>query len=115
MTAETRATVTPATDDSPATGAGGIDRLNAFDGLFLRAEHLIVMQDYARDLALAVGQACGPGVIEGYGVTLGPKGDTVEIAPGLAVDANGRPLRSTSAISMPLTVGKAPALTDNGF
>ena len=30
--------------------AGGIDRLAAFDGLFLRAEHLDRIQSYARDL-----------------------------------------------------------------
>src|SRR4051812_2587256 len=115
MTAETQATPAPAASDLAATGAGGVDRLNAFDGLFLRPEHLITMQDYARDLALAVGQAGGPRTVGGYCVALGPPGDTREIAPGLAVDENGRPLRSTSDISLPLTVGKAPALTENGF
>ena len=45
-------------------GAGLIS-LNPEDGLFLRAEHLTTIQDYARALAMAVGQAAGAGVVWG--------------------------------------------------
>ena len=40
---------------SADTAGGAITRLNPSDGLFLRAEHLRAMEDYASDLALAVG------------------------------------------------------------
>ena len=79
-------------DGRPATAGGGIERVNAFDGLFLRAEHLDLMQDYARELATAVGAAGGPGVVEGYGVSL--HDHLLEVRAGLAIDASGRPLRS---------------------
>lgn len=37
-----------------------IARLNAFNGLFLRAEHLERMQEYTRSLAYALGQSGDP-------------------------------------------------------
>ncbi|MGW2993728.1 sensor histidine kinase [Streptomyces sp. NPDC001193] len=93
-----------------ATADGGIDRLNAFDGLFLRAEHLNRIQDYARELALAVGAAGGPGVVEGYEV--GVQDGTLRVGGGLAVSAQGRPLRSQRLVTLPLT-GLEPGL--DGF
>ncbi|MEU6863247.1 hypothetical protein ABZ924_08250 [Streptomyces sp. NPDC046876] len=83
-----------------ATADGGIDRLNAFDGLFLRAEHLTRIQDYARELALAVGAAAGPGVAEGYEVSV--QAGTLRVGAGLAVSAAGRPLRSERLVTLPL-------------
>jgi hypothetical protein len=77
------------TDD---TAGGGIERVQAFDGLFLRAEHLTRMQDYARELSRAMGVAVGPGVVHGFGVTL--EDDHVLVDPGLAVSPSGRVLRS---------------------
>ena len=53
--------------DTSAVGAGGIVRLNAFDGLFLRAEHLNATQDYALALALALGTAGGGGPVSSRG------------------------------------------------
>ncbi|MCX4695756.1 hypothetical protein [Streptomyces sp. NBC_01408] len=88
-------------DGTAATAGGGIDRLNAFDGLFLRAEHLNRIQDYARELALAVGEAGGPGVVEGYEVTL--RDGTLRVGGGLAVTAGGRPLRSQRLVTLPLS------------
>jgi hypothetical protein len=82
------------------TAGGGIARVNVFDGLFLRAQHLNSIQDYARDLAMAVGVAGGPGVVSGFRVTL--KDDKIEIAPGLAVDPYGRPLRSWYPMTLSL-------------
>ncbi|WP_030155164.1 hypothetical protein [Streptomyces sp. NRRL S-244] len=93
-----------------ATADGGIDRLNAFDGLFLRAEHLARIQDYARELALAVGAAGGPGVVEGYEVSV--KDGTLRVGGGLAVSPEGRPLRSQRLVTLPLT-GLTPGL--DGF
>jgi hypothetical protein len=88
-------------DGRAATAGGGIDRLNAFDGLFLRAEHLNRIQDYALELAKAVGQAGGPGVVEGFAVSL--EAGKLLVEPGLAIDSQGRPLRSSYLISMPLS------------
>jgi hypothetical protein len=83
-----------------ATAEGGIERLNAFDGLYLRAEHLNLIQDYARDLALAVGAAGGPGVVSGLEATL--QDGALRIGPGLAVDPSGRPLRARQEMIVPL-------------
>ncbi|GAA1032090.1 hypothetical protein GCM10009557_29470 [Virgisporangium ochraceum] len=116
MTTETTAVPTatvPGSEVETPTAAGGISRLNAFDGLFLRAEHLIAMQDYARDLALAVGCGGGPGVVSGFTVTHGT--EYLDISPGLAVDPAGRPLRSHDVIRLPLTGTFVPALDANGF
>src|SRR5262249_17703833 len=44
----------------------------------------------------------GPGVVTGYGVRLGD-GGTLLVAPGLAIDPAGRPLRSYREITLPLT------------
>ncbi|MFD7629887.1 hypothetical protein ACFV7Q_28350 [Streptomyces sp. NPDC059851] len=92
------------------TADGGIDRLNAFDGLFLRAEHLNLIQDYARGLALAVGASGGPGTVEGYEVTV--QDGALRVGAGLAVNAEGRPLRSERLVTLPLT-GLTPGL--DGF
>jgi hypothetical protein len=92
---------TSTSDGNPYTSGGGIERVNAFDGLFLRAEHLDRMQDYAHELATAIGAAGGPGVVEGYGVKV--EGKTLEVQPGLAVDPYGRPLRSRGTLTLDLT------------
>ena len=77
------------TDGEPEVAGGEIDRLNAFDGLFLRAEHLARMQDYALHLTIALGRGAGGGVAEGFGVGL--DGDTLVVDPGLAVDGRRSP------------------------
>jgi len=102
------ATAQPATgadsNGDPATVGGSITRLNATDGLFLRAEHLAAMQDYARELAFAAGLANGTGVVYGFTVTLsGDAGDKLVISPGLAVDSSGRPLRSRKLAEVSLS------------
>ncbi|MGW8779152.1 hypothetical protein ACWGNM_13895 [Streptomyces sp. NPDC055796] len=100
-TAPTAGPASPAPPAAPsATADGGIDRLSAFDGLFLRAEHLNRIQDYARELALAVGAAGGPGVVEGYEVSV--KDGTLRVGGGLAVSPEGRPLRSQRLVTLPL-------------
>lgn len=99
------ATAQPATgadsNGDPQTVGGGITRLNATDGLFLRAEHLAAMQDYARELAFAAGLANGTGVVYGFTVTLSKK--KLEILPGLAIDPSGRPLRSSTPATVSLS------------
>lgn len=79
-----------ASADGSGTAGGAIVRVHAFDGLFLRSEHLNRMQDYARALAHAVGAAGGPGVVEGFVVSR--DGSTLSASPGLAIDHLGRPL-----------------------
>lgn len=86
--------------DTSAIADGGIVRLNAFDGLFLRAEHLTAMQDYSLALALAIGTAGGSGVVAGFDTAL--KNGTLEVGPGLAIDPTGRPLPSRAKITLAL-------------
>jgi|tagenome__1003787_1003787.scaffolds.fasta_scaffold20973985_2 hypothetical protein len=87
-----------------APQAGGtlaaIRRLQAFDGLFLRAEHLNAITDYATALATAIGSAGGAGVVEGYGLYL--SAGELRAAPGLAIDPSGWPLVSRQQISVRL-------------
>ena len=93
----------PATAASVAASAGGgIVRLNPFDGLFLRAEHLEALQAYARELTHALGQAGGTGVVHGYGVTLSAADRKLNVSAGLAFDPDGRPLRMTTPTSVKL-------------
>jgi hypothetical protein len=99
----------PGSSSGPATPAsgssssgGGIVRLNPFDGLFLRAEHLEQLQAYARELTHALGQAGGTGVVHGYGVTLSTANRTLNVSGGLAFDPDGRPLRMTTPTSVKL-------------
>jgi hypothetical protein len=78
----------------------GIRRLNAEDGLYLRADHLRQIQDYARDIALLAGVAAGPGVDYGFNVTLADS--AIHVTPGLAIDAARRPLRSLRDVTVSL-------------
>jgi hypothetical protein len=89
-----------ASDGSAATAGGAIDRVNFFDGLFLRAEHLNHIQDYALALARAGGQAGGPGVVEGFDVSI--EGGRLLVERGLAMSAGGRVLRSSHVVTLPL-------------
>ncbi|WP_255768570.1 hypothetical protein [Pseudarthrobacter sulfonivorans] len=93
------------------TVPGDITRLNPVDGLFLRGEHLAVIQTYARQLAEAVGTVGGTGVVYGYSMVL--DGKTLRVGPGLAIDPSGCPLRSTAEAVLEL---KETAILDpNGF
>lgn len=76
-----------------------LTRLNYFDGKFLRASDLKAEQDYLRHLVQQSNQAGGSGVAHGYDVTLG-SGDTLNIGPGLAIDAQGRVLLLPQGTSM---------------
>ena len=87
---------------SPAA-ASGIRRFEPVDGLFLRAEHLKQIEDYARDLSLVNGLAGGPGVLYGYTLDHDPAKQVVGATPGLAVDPSGRPLRSPARLEADLS------------
>lgn len=65
-----------------------LTRLNYFDGLFLRAEHLRREQDGMRNLVFQSNVAGGQGVVHGLDVSL--EGDSVVVQPGLAIDGRGR-------------------------
>ena len=93
-------TVPPAGVVLQAAADSGITRLNPSDGLFLRAEHLDRMQGYTSELALAMGLACGSGVVYGYPVTLTDK--VLTVGPGLAIDPSGQPLHSTTSVNLTL-------------
>jgi hypothetical protein len=82
------------------SSTGGFTRLHPADGLFLRAEHLNLIQDYARDLALAGGVAGGTGVVYGYGLAL--DGDELHVSPGLAIDVAGAPARTVEQVTLSL-------------
>ena len=87
---------------SPAA-ASGIRRFEPADGLFLRAEHLRQIEDYARDLSLVNGLAGGPGVVYGYTLDLDPEKQVVGATSGLAIDPSGRPLRSQARLEVDLS------------
>lgn len=87
------------TSGHPEDAGGGFKRLNPADGLFLRAQHLSVMQEYSASLAAAVGAGLGPGVAHGFICTLAD--NTVYVSDGLGF-ADGRPLRSTQPASISL-------------
>jgi hypothetical protein len=90
-----------ASDGTPATAGGDIHRVNVFNGLFLRAEHLNLIQDYALALARAGGQASGPGVVEGFDVSIEDNNQLL-VEPGLAINAGGRVLRSKRLVTLSL-------------
>ncbi len=77
--------VTLISDGSPLT------RLNYFDGKFLRAEDLQAEQTYLRRLVQMSNQAHGAGVVHGFEVNRA-SGDRLRLAPGLAIDNEGRVL-----------------------
>src|SRR5262245_44101772 len=79
-----------------------IARLNAFDGLFLRAEPLERMQEYTRTLALVLGQAGGPGVVHGYSARLSQDRLKLVVDPGLAIGATGRPFLLEKTVQLDL-------------
>jgi len=60
----------PPFDGTDATAFGDLVRFRPQDGIFLRAEHLTVMQTYAAELARAVGIATGSGVVYGFRPTI---------------------------------------------
>ncbi|MFT3971738.1 MAG: hypothetical protein QM695_16040 [Micropruina sp.] len=110
----------PAVASTPARSAArgrivldGFRGLNPRDGLFLRAEHLALIQDYARALTTALAAASGPGVVHGFGVRL--TGTSLEVSPGLAVSPGGRLLRLANTTKIPLDDTSVPARRPDGF
>ena len=100
----------PGSDGRPDTAGGGIERLHAFDGLFLRAEHLNRIQDHTEAHARALGEAGGPGVVEGFTVVL--EDGALHVGAGLAVTADGIALRSGRMVRLPLPTG---GFREDGF
>lgn len=74
-----------------------LTRLNYFDGLFLRAEHLRLDQDGHRNLVFQSNIAGGSGVVHGMDATL--DGASVHVGAGLAIDPRGRVLLLVDAVS----------------
>ncbi|MGW6129714.1 hypothetical protein ACWFNE_06790 [Cellulomonas sp. NPDC055163] len=70
-----------------ATSLDGFTALRPVDGLFLRAEHLAVMQGYTRSLTRALATATGPGVVHGLRTWL--DGGTLVVENGLAISPDG--------------------------
>jgi hypothetical protein len=94
--------VTLISDGSPLT------RLNYFDGKFLRAEDLQAEQTYLRRLVQMSNQAHGAGVVHGFEVTRA-SGDKLRLAPGLAIDNEGRVLflGETAEVSLAALLAQA--------
>lgn len=86
---------------TPAIVGGGITRLNASDGLFLRAQHLNTMEDYSLALSRAVGVAAGTGVVYGYHARLDRT--TLKVTAGLAMGPDGQPLRSNGVAELDIS------------
>lgn len=66
-------------------------RLNYFDGKFLRAADLNAEQRYLRSLVELSNRAGGHGIAHGFEVAIRAQGE-LEIAPGMAIDPEGRVL-----------------------
>jgi hypothetical protein len=101
MATTTSSPLSPDSGGTPATVGGGITRLNPSDGLFLRAQHLAVMEDYALALAQSAALAAGTGVVYGYRAWL--DGTVLKVDPGLAIGPDGRPLRSTQEATVDIS------------
>jgi hypothetical protein len=69
-----------------------LTRLNYFDGRFLRADDLQTEQDYLRTLVRLSNRAGGAGVVDGFDAKLSADQSAIVIAPGLALDGDGRTL-----------------------
>lgn len=96
-----------------AVGAGPIIRLNPTDGLFLKAEHLDQIQNYARALSVAVGLGSGAGVVHGYGLELASK--VLTASAGLAFSTSGHALQSSELLRISVETDDLPALEPDGF
>lgn len=92
---------------------GGFQGLNPVDGLFLRASHLRLIQDYAHSLTTALATATGDGVVAGLGVRI--VGNVLEVSPGLAISPGGQLLRLGSPLHIPLDAAHVPPRTTDGF
>jgi hypothetical protein len=101
--------VTLISDGSPLT------RLNYFDGKFLRAEDLQAEQTYLRRLVQMSNQAHGAGVVHGFEVTRA-SGDKLRLAPGLAIDNEGRVLflSETAEVSLAALLAQAAQAAASG-
>lgn len=95
------------------TAEGPIRGLNPTDGLFLRAEHLEAIQQYAASVSAAVGRAAGSGVVNGFQLTL--TGERLEVSPGLALNSLGQPLLSHESVRLSVDVEHRPPVGPNGF
>jgi hypothetical protein len=111
MTTTTGSAPAAGTSGDPTTVSGDISRLNPADGLFLRAQHLQTIEDYARELALSVGVAAGCGVVWGYRAWLENE-STLKVDAGLAIAPDGRPLRSRHTAELDLS---NVAVSDDSF
>jgi hypothetical protein len=67
-----------------------LTRVNFFDGMLLTGEDLRVEQDYLRRKQQLHNQIHGYGVVEGLDVTVDSKNHMVHVAPGWAIDRQGR-------------------------
>jgi hypothetical protein len=94
----------PTSDAASSAGQSNLERLHPFPGLFLRAEHLSLMQDYTRDLSHLVGECGGGGVVYGFPISLRltESPPCVLVGPGLAITEEGEPLRSTQDLRIPI-------------
>ena len=98
---------------SATVALGGFTAFNPVDGLFLRAEHLKAIQDYARSLTRALATAGGAGVVHGLGVTL--TDGSLEVSPGLAITRHGQLLLLASTVKVRLDSNHVPPRPTNGF
>lgn len=88
-------------------GLSGLRRLHPVDGLFLRAEHLDQIQQYAGELTRLSGLAGGSGTVYGFELDLEANEKSGEVrlqaTAGLAVSAEGRLLRSVASLEVDLS------------
>ena len=98
--AESLAAATAADDCPP-----GPQRVNFFPGLLLSADDLTAEQNYVRNKAHRLNRLLhGAGIVAGLGVTLERTGSgaRVVIAPGFALDAQGKEIEVSALTFLPL-------------
>ncbi len=90
------------------TPSGGLMRVNYFQGQMLGVDDFVTEQHYLRARLRRHNRAVlGTGIVNGLAVRLdGAKGgQTITIAPGLAIDARGEEVEVATAVTLPLPEG----------
>ncbi|HKK04893.1 MAG TPA: hypothetical protein VKA50_03495 [Gammaproteobacteria bacterium] len=91
-----------------------LTRTNYFDGRLLTAEDLNRDQTYLDGRLREMGRAVGDGVVRGLTPTLNADKTTIEVSPGLAINAAGRVLELDRTLNVRITDRAAIGALNDG-
>lgn len=93
-----------------------LERLNYFDGKFLRAEDLQLEQRAQRALVHLSNRAGGAGVVSGLDLSAAPSAGTLALSGGLAIDPAGQVLYLPDSVEVPVAdlLAAARSVTGTG-